>query len=1098
MVDDSHFNDSNSLSRIFALLTILIGLLSALGWIFDISFLKAIIPQLIAIKFNTAFCILLLGLTACSISFSLTKKYIVFNRVASLIVFAITFATLLQYASNVNFGIDEFVFKDTEITYSKPGRMPVISATILSLTSFTVFFRSIITFSIGFNFIQVFNLFLAGLALLGYLYGASGLLTVFQYKSIAPQTIVAFLCLNLSLLLSDKSSPILKPFLSNLSGGIIGRKLLLTSIFTLIVVGLGVRRITQYYNIDASVDGVIVVTLSLVFFSIFIWELTRRLNLIDSKLIEKHEALEELNAQLEQRVIDRTEDLKKSEKKFRETVELAADGIFEANLDGVYSKVNLSGCKMLGYEEHELIGKTIMDIIPKEDIPKLNQALNRHGRSGEIIQLEWNLLKKDGSVLPVEISSRTVKGNRIVAFVRDVTLRKQAELDLVMSEKKFRNLFEGAYDAILVADEAGRITMVNEQLAKKFGYRREELIGEPVEILIPERFKAVHVENRKSFVRDAHSRPMGAGLDLFGRKRDGTEFPVDISLSPTVTDEGLRITAIIRDITERKKFEEQQKFLAEMGKILAEGFGYDEKIEKLAELLVAKVADTCIIKVVEHDELVYKASTTRKKELSEEFKVIAKKIVMPGKLGSLYVLQTGKPLIIEDVQEEIIDNRDVDDNAKKLISEFGAKSYAVFPLISQGRPVGTLVLSINDKSRKFTKEDGAFLEIVTSRCAVALENARLQKYSHLAEVVTNNLPSMIAYWDKNEVCQFANRVYLDWFGISPDKIIGKTLIELLGPDLYQKNKPYIVGALDGKTQQFERDLVLKATGKTRHTSALYIPDLIKGKVVGFFVLVVDVTELKMAELEALSQKERAERAVHIREEVLAIVSHDLKNPLATVSLSADVLNQEQPLAPTMVRDCGQRIQRAVKQMQSLISDLLDFAKMQSSTFALELSDESPNEIVLQVVDSFKELARQKEITVQVDLPTEIKRVACDQGRIVQVLSNLIGNSVKFTSKGGKITVSAKNQGQNLLMSVADTGPGMTPEQLPLVFDRFWQAENTKKLGSGLGLSIAKGIITAHGGDIWVESKIGVGTTFFFTLPYVQGPRFRLQALGKKP
>lgn len=1075
-----------------ALLTILIGLLSALGWVFDLSYLKAVIPNLITIKFNTAICIFLLGVVAYSFSSDVLKINRVTNFIFMFVVLAISSLTLIEYLGQYDFGIDELIVKDTEVTFLKPGRMSIVSAVVFSLTAFSILLQSRKKIATVASLIQVLSLFISILATLGYLYGASGLLSVLPYKTIAPQTVFAFICLNLSLLLSDTNSEILKPFSSEKSGGVLGRKLLPASVFTLITIGFCVRKITQHYQIDASIDGVVVVTLSMFLFSYFIWSNARRLNSMDARLAEKRRALETLNSELEQRVHERTEELRVSEQKFRDTVELAADGIFEADLNGVYTSVNLSGCQMLGYSESEIVGKTIMDLVPAEDLLKLKNHLAQHAKSDEIIQLEWRLRRKDGSLIPVEISSRNVKNDRIVAFVRDATLRKQSELAIVSSEKKFRSVFEGAYDAILVADQAGRITMINKQLSSKFGYAEEELIGQPIEILIPERFRKNHVGHRTEFSANPHSRPMGAGLDLFGRKKDGTEFPVDISLSPRETDEGVRITAIIRDITERKKFEDQQKLFAEMGQVAEEAFEYDDKVEKLAELLVARIADTCVIKVLQNGQLVYKASATKDKNFAEDFRKIAKGIVIPGSFGSPFVLQSGQPVIIEDVQSEIMKNSAIDEMTKKLVSVIGATSYAVFPLISHGRPVGTLGFSMRSEGKRFFKDDEDFLKIVASRCALVLENAKLHKYSHLAEVVTNNLPSMIAYWDKDQKCQFANKVYLDWFGIAHDQLIGMSMKELMGHELYEKNLSYIEGALSGKTQKFERILKMKSTGEDRYTNALYVPDLVHGEVVGFFVLVVDVTEIKRAELEALSQKDRAELAVQTRESVLAVVSHDLKNPLAAVSLSSDILTQEKALPWQTVRDCGMRIQRSVKQMQLLISDLLDFAKMQSATFSVDLSDEDPTALLSQVVDSFKVLAQQKEIAIKLNLPSGLKSIACDGGRIVQVLSNLIGNALKFSPQGSEITVAVKETDKDVLISVSDNGPGIAADQLAKVFDRFWQAEKTKKLGSGLGLSIAQGIIQAHNGKIWVESDFGKGTTFYFTIPLTTAAQFSSQ------
>lgn len=789
---------------------------------------------------------------------------------------------------------------------------------------------------------------------------------------------------------------------------------------------------------------------------------------MDSTITDKHKALHELNKELEARVQERTDELQKSELKFRETIELAGDGIFEADISGLCMSVNPAGCRMLGFQEHELVGKPANEFVPAEEFDKLQRVLEHHANSDEIIQMEWNLRCKDGSLLPVEINARTVKGDRIVAFVRDMSVRKKAESALVASEKKFRTVFEGAYDSILVADESGRIKMVNKQLREKFGYLQEELIGQPMELLIPEY---------------AHSRHKGAGLELFGRKKDGSEFPVDISLSPTNTEVGLRVTAIIRDITQRKKFEEQYKFLAEMGRVLEEAFDYDEKIEKLAELLATRIADSCVIKVVENGELVYKASATRQKNEAEEFKKSAKIIVMPGGHGSVHVFKTGMPIIIEDTKKEILDNPNVDQVAKDIVTKFGTRSYAIFPLMSQGRPVGTITLSSNSRHTEITKGDADFLKIVSNRCAVAIENARLHKYSRLAEVVTNNLPSMISYWDKNEICQFANKAYMDWFGVTPEQVVGMYTRDLLGEELYKLNGPYIKRVLGGQTQHFERDFVKNKTGEIRHTNVLYIPDIIHNETVGFFVLIVDVSEIK--------------DAVQVREEVLAVVSHDLKNPLASISLSADLLNQDKILPWPLVRDFGSRIQRAVNQMQLLISDLLDFAKMESSTFAVELKAENPGDIISQVADSFKALAQKKEITIRVNKPKHAKFIACDSGRIVQVLSNLIGNSLKFSPDGSEITLGIADAKEGLLFSVADNGPGIPSEQLSKVFDRFWQAEKAQKIGSGLGLSIAKGIVQAHKGEIWVESQAAQGTTFYFTIPYATSEQFQSHEIAEE-
>jgi PAS domain S-box-containing protein len=226
-----------------------------------------------------------------------------------------------------------------------------------------------------------------------------------------------------------------------------------------------------------------------------------------------------------------------------------------------------------------------------------------------------------------------------------------------------------------------------------------------------------------------------------------------------------------------------------------------------------------------------------------------------------------------------------------------------------------------------------------------------------------------------------------------------------------------------------------------------------------------------------------QQALRLRDEVLRIVAHDLRNPLNTISLSTGVLVESMP--PELAAHCGpqlQVIQRATDRANRLIGDLLDVARMHAGRLSLELHPEETRPLMEEVLALQQKLAEERGLRLEGRFPEFLPAINCDRDRILQVFANLIGNAIKFTPRGGTITVGAEPRGDEIRFSVADTGPGIPEDEIPHLFESFWQARAGGGEGTGLGLTICKGIITAHGGRIWVESERGAGATFYFTLP----------------
>jgi len=228
----------------------------------------------------------------------------------------------------------------------------------------------------------------------------------------------------------------------------------------------------------------------------------------------------------------------------------------------------------------------------------------------------------------------------------------------------------------------------------------------------------------------------------------------------------------------------------------------------------------------------------------------------------------------------------------------------------------------------------------------------------------------------------------------------------------------------------------------------------------------------------------AQRAVRTREEVLAVVSHDLKNPLGSISLSVQLLRRLLPEGEVgeRMRNHTRTIERSVERMDRLIRDLLDMASLQAGRLKLDLGRYAADDLMREGLALLEPLAIQKRIALRTGLPRERSWVRCDRDRFFQVLTNLVGNALKFTPEDGSVTVTVEPQGDFVRFSVRDTGPGIPDEAMPHLFEPFWQAKGTARQGTGLGLTISRGIVEAHGGWLDVASEPGRGSTFSFTLP----------------
>ncbi|HEY6827125.1 MAG TPA: ATP-binding protein, partial [Gemmatimonadaceae bacterium] len=232
----------------------------------------------------------------------------------------------------------------------------------------------------------------------------------------------------------------------------------------------------------------------------------------------------------------------------------------------------------------------------------------------------------------------------------------------------------------------------------------------------------------------------------------------------------------------------------------------------------------------------------------------------------------------------------------------------------------------------------------------------------------------------------------------------------------------------------------------------------------------------------------ARRATRARDEVLSVVSHDLRNPISAIAMCARALQDAAPADEVARNELLVTIRESTEWINRLIQDLLDVAVIESGKLSLQLREQDPAPLALQARHMFEVEAMGHDIQLDAKIATNLPLLSADGARIVQAMGNLLRNAIKFTPNGGRITIGVDARGGRVEFSVNDSGPGIPLENQPRLFDRYWQSSNgARARGTGLGLSIAKGIVDAHGGDIWVRSTPGEGSTFTFAIPAASAP-----------
>ncbi len=627
----------------------------------------------------------------------------------------------------------------------------------------------------------------------------------------------------------------------------------------------------------------------------------------------------------------------------------------------------------------------------------------------------------------------------------EIQQRQQIEAALQISQSRFAGILAIANDAIISIDINQRITLFNQGAERIFGYSAPEVLGQPLSLLMSDPVSHAHRQSVAEYARSGgNARPMAEGGAIFGRRKDGSEFPAEASISKLDLNGEIIFTAFLRDITARQQAEAE---LREMSEVMANAVSGISQLDGEGRYLYVNKAYASITGY-QPDEMIG---------------MNWQKTVHPDDLATVIaayqqMLQEGRV----EVEARGI-RRDGSVFYKQLVMIFKDQQH-------QGLGHYCFMKDISDRKQ-------------------AEEALRHQK--ELFQIILEHLPVMIALINEKGGIEFINPEI--------ERTLGWSLEDWGQQDVLAQCYP------DASYRQRVLEHIIAATGtwddmRTRTAQGTEIETtwanvrLSNGYILG---IGQDISDRKRIESELRQAMEAASAANHAKSLFLANMSHELRTPLNVILGFAQVMARDTALTSSQQEDLL-RIRRSGDHLLSLINDVLDFSKIEAGRFTLEETKFDLVALLDTVQSMLLERAESKGLSLHLKIAPQVPPlIQADAQKLRQVVINLMSNAIKFTEQGS-VTLSVTlcpeqpdtmesgdaNPLVILQFEVTDTGIGMAPEELTPIFDAFFQAQGGRKTnnGTGLGLTISRKLVELMGGKISVRSLLGQGSTFTFTIP----------------
>ena len=768
----------------------------------------------------------------------------------------------------------------------------------------------------------------------------------------------------------------------------------------------------------------------------------------------------QIQGQLLAKIAKMDEQCQESEEKYRKLFLKSKDAMILVNEKAKVTCWNPAAEKTFGYRSEEAIGKDIHKLVVpntlcKEGKERISSSVKMFTKTGTGYFTFGNVQllgrRKDGTEFPAELSISPLELNgkwNAVGVVKDITKRKQLEDELRASEERFRAISTSAIDAIILLDEEDKVIYWNPAAEKTFGFTETEAVGGKLsELVIPNRERKNHEALLTELKHNSFSKKHFESTYL---RKDGTGFPIDLSVASVKLKDKNCIVAIVRDISEQKQMEASIKQERDM-------------LEDITKSIGAGLV------ILDKDYRIIWANSFLKKNEGD--------ITNKTCYSTFNTLETICPAC----------------GPEKVFAgaSFDSREYFNKILHEKGLPCWYELIAtpIKDAEGKVT----AALELTVDITEKKQLQEKLEEEKNKFEAVTQSISAGLLLINKEYKIIWINPHTKQEFG----NIEGKTCYEAI-----RGNNSICpacgVKKIFGGANIDKHEIKFKSHGDTQifEITATPIKDQ-KGNVVAVLELVVDITKIKLMQSELSKYSEKLEELVEKRTallkqaqarlvkterlaaigELAGMVGHDLRNPLTGIKNSAYYLKKKgAEISEVQAKEMLDTINRCVDYSNKIVNDLLDYSR----EIHLDLKECSPKLLL-------------SESLAMSQVPEKVKIVNClknkpnlkiDSDKIKRVFINLIKNAIDAMPNGGKLTIASKQVNDGLEISFADTGTGISDEIMPKLFSPL---STTKAQGMGFGLAICKRIIEAHGGTITVKTANDEGTTFTITLPIENKP-----------